>query len=59
MAQLGHGLLILVNAVHLVVWRLVVWRLVVKLWLSVRDRNNRVVRGQDRLGLNRRPVVGC
>ena len=48
------GMMILINAVHLMVWRVIV-----HLWLSVRDRNNRVVRGQDRLGLNGRPVVGC
>ena len=48
------GMMILINAVHLMVWRVIV-----HLWLSVRDRNNRVVRGQYRLGLNGRPVVGC
>ena len=43
-----------INAVNLMVG----W-LIVKLWLSVRDRNNLVVRVQDRLRLNWRPIVWC
>ena len=48
------GMMILVNGEHLMVWRLIV-----ELWLSVRNRNNRVVRVQDWLRLDRRPIVGC
>merc|ERR1711879_365782 len=47
--------MIIINAVNLVV---VVWRLIVNLWLSVRDRHNRVVRVNDRLRLNWRSIVG-
>ena len=51
--EIFTGMMITINAVHFMVWRLIV-----NLWLTVRYRHDRVVLVNDRLRLNGRPIVG-